>query len=592
MGIDRLTTMAFSIYSNKGAYALLLGSGISRAAHIPSAWEVENDLISKIATIKGVTSETDWHEWYKKEFGVEADYSSLLDTLTSKKTERVGLMRGFFEPTEEDREMGWKMPTVAHKAIAKLAKEGYVKVILTTNFDRLIEDALAAENVTYQVVLHESDLEKITPIIHSNVPTIVKINGDYIDCRFRNTTSELLSYPVELKDFLTRIFEDFGLITCGWSATWDKGLVEIIKQAKDSRYNSFLSYVGDKNDDIELLAISRNGEMLKIDSADTLFNEIYEQVSALERNVESKNLNKDIVLSRVKKYLESDQHSIDFTELIEKLGEEAYNKIQAIADYSSSLTKDTFQFFYNRHKEAVSTLLDVSVVVGRWGTPSQVGQIGDVIVKLCLRPLNNGIITAQDANYQHGIAATLLYNALGVSCVHYSNYQGLGAFVNLEVSAENFVTTLYRSCLLKVVGVDHLGRGTLNELIGANYYYPYSRIILDELRSVFGKVFKLNDDYETAFFKWEHLKSLLFGYEKCYFMNTFAVPIGDFIRYEDELRLRSRAGSPYCNFFDGADKLKEEWPPIKQGLFGGKYDNYKEVYDKAVEFYNNHRVAW
>lgn len=592
MGIDRLTTLAFSLYSNKGAYALLLGSGISRAAHIPSAWEVENVLISKMAAIKGVTDEADWHEWYKNEFGKVADYSSLLDSLTSKKTERVGLMRGFFEPTEEDREMEWKMPTVAHKAIAKLAKEGFVKVVLTTNFDRLLEDALAAENVTYQVVLHESDLEKITPIIHSNVPTIVKINGDYIDCRFRNTASELSSYPVELKGFLTRIFEDFGLITCGWSATWDKGLVEIIKQAKNSRYNSFLSYVGDKNDDIENLAISREGEALKIDSADTLFNEIYEQVSALERNAVSKNLNKDIVLSRVKKYLESDQHSIDFAELIEKLGEEAYNNIQAIANYSHPLSKDTFRFFFNRHKEVVSTLLDVAAVVGRWGTPSQVVQIGDVIVKLCLRPLNNGSITAQNANYQHGIAATLLYNALGVSCVHYSNYQGLSAFVNLEVPAENFVTTLYRSSLLKVVGVDHLGRGTLNELIGNSYYYPFSRIILDELRSVFGTIFKLNDDYETAFFKWEHLKSLLFGYEKCYFMNIFSVPTGDFIRYEEEQRLRSRDATPYINFFDSAEKLKDEWLPIKQGLFGGMYDNYKDVYGKAEEFYKNNRIAW
>ncbi len=103
MDIDRLTTLAFSLYSNKGAYALLLGSGISRSAHIPSAWEVESDLISKMAATKGVTNEADWHEWYKNEFGKEADYSSLLDALTSKKTERVGLMRGYFEPSEEDR---------------------------------------------------------------------------------------------------------------------------------------------------------------------------------------------------------------------------------------------------------------------------------------------------------------------------------------------------------------------------------------------------------------------------------------------------------------------------------------------------------
>ena len=45
MKIERLTTLAFSMYSNKGAYALLLGSGISRSAHIPTGWEIESCLI-------------------------------------------------------------------------------------------------------------------------------------------------------------------------------------------------------------------------------------------------------------------------------------------------------------------------------------------------------------------------------------------------------------------------------------------------------------------------------------------------------------------------------------------------------------------
>jgi hypothetical protein len=33
---DPLTQLAFSIYENKGVYALLVGSGLSRAAEIPT----------------------------------------------------------------------------------------------------------------------------------------------------------------------------------------------------------------------------------------------------------------------------------------------------------------------------------------------------------------------------------------------------------------------------------------------------------------------------------------------------------------------------------------------------------------------------
>ena len=49
---------------------------------------------------------------------------------------------------------------------------------------------------------------------HSSL-TIVKINGDYIDCRFRNTTEELDAYPPKLHEFSHRIFSESGLITCG-----------------------------------------------------------------------------------------------------------------------------------------------------------------------------------------------------------------------------------------------------------------------------------------------------------------------------------------------------------------------------------------
>lgn len=51
--LDPLTSLSFSVYSNKGVYALLLGSGVSRAAGIPTGWEIVADLIRKIAEVEG-----------------------------------------------------------------------------------------------------------------------------------------------------------------------------------------------------------------------------------------------------------------------------------------------------------------------------------------------------------------------------------------------------------------------------------------------------------------------------------------------------------------------------------------------------------
>jgi hypothetical protein len=48
-----MTSLVFSVYSGKGVYALLAGSGLSRAAEIPTGWEVTIDLARKVAGVQG-----------------------------------------------------------------------------------------------------------------------------------------------------------------------------------------------------------------------------------------------------------------------------------------------------------------------------------------------------------------------------------------------------------------------------------------------------------------------------------------------------------------------------------------------------------
>ncbi len=62
--------------------------------------------------------------------------------LEKLRPERNQLLKSYFEPTDEECERGFKLPTGAHKANAGLVASGYIKVILTTNFDHLLESAL------------------------------------------------------------------------------------------------------------------------------------------------------------------------------------------------------------------------------------------------------------------------------------------------------------------------------------------------------------------------------------------------------------------------------------------------------------------
>src|SRR5208282_2547101 len=113
-----------------------------------------------------------------------------------------------------------KMPMPAHKAVAELVSGGYVRVIVTTNFDRLLEQALQERGIAPTVISTADQAQGALPLVHTNC-TIIKVNGDYLDTRIKNTSSELGSYDQRIHTLLDRVFDEYGLIVCGWSATWD-----------------------------------------------------------------------------------------------------------------------------------------------------------------------------------------------------------------------------------------------------------------------------------------------------------------------------------------------------------------------------------
>ncbi len=77
--IDPQVSLAFAIHSNQGAYAALIGSGVSVSVGIPTGWQVTLDLISKIARLEVCYAGTDPAGWYLQRFGEEPDYGKLLD---------------------------------------------------------------------------------------------------------------------------------------------------------------------------------------------------------------------------------------------------------------------------------------------------------------------------------------------------------------------------------------------------------------------------------------------------------------------------------------------------------------------------------
>jgi hypothetical protein len=77
--IEPAVSLALTLESNPGAYACLLGSGVSATSGIPTKWGIVLDLIRRVARSLGENPGDDPVAWYRHRYGEEPDYSKLLN---------------------------------------------------------------------------------------------------------------------------------------------------------------------------------------------------------------------------------------------------------------------------------------------------------------------------------------------------------------------------------------------------------------------------------------------------------------------------------------------------------------------------------
>ena len=307
--IDPIISLAFSIHDGKGIYALLLGSGVSRAAGIPTGWEVVLDLIRKVAHLQGENCDPDPANWYRGKFGTYPDYPRLLEMIAGSPTERAHLLKTYFEPNEEEREQGLKTPTEAHKAIAELVANGHIRVIITTNIDRLLEQVLESRGVTPTVISTPDAAEGAIPLTHATC-SIIKVHGDYLDTRIKNTPEELAQFDERINALLNQIFDEFGLIICGWSAEWDTALRAALERCKTHRFTTYWASIGDDGQAAQRLIALRLAQRIQIRDADTFFRDLTEKVTALEEYTRPHPLSTKAAIARAKRYLLEERYQI------------------------------------------------------------------------------------------------------------------------------------------------------------------------------------------------------------------------------------------------------------------------------------------
>jgi SIR2-like domain len=566
--IEPMITLAFAVHGNPGVYALLLGSGVSRAAGIPTGWDVVVDLIEAVAALRGADTVGDAAAWYRVAYGGEPDYAELLGELAASPSERSRMLRGYFEPTEDEREQGLKLPTPAHRAIARLVAGGFIRVIVTTNFDRLLEAALEAEGVTPTVIATADAVEGALPLAHTAC-TVIKVHGDYLDARIKNTPDELASYDTRLDGLLNRVFDEYGLIVCGWSAEWDSALRDAIGRGKSHRFTTYWAARGDLGGVARDLLVARRGVHVPISDADSFFAELEEKVMALDELRAPHPASAQLAVATLKRYLAEDRHRIRLHDLV--LGE-VDRVVRETSDAAFPLTgvgaNEEMKPRLDRYEEICGTLVAMMAAGCYWGDPEH-RQLWVSALDRLVNRFSEWAGLEVWLNLRLYPAVLALYGG-GLGAIAAGKLETLEALLS-GVTVRG-IGNQQDPLVLKLAVPHVVKEEPLQPAEGNRWLTPASDRLTEKLREPLREYLPNESQYEDAFDTFEYLFALAYAEQRERNGRVWA-PAGSF----GWRQLRRGDASVLAKVAAEAEAAGGDWGLLQGRLFGGSPERFREI---------------
>ncbi|MFY4814620.1 SIR2 family protein [Haloarcula sp. AONF1] len=563
-------SLTFSVRNNPGRYALLLGSGVSTGAGVPTGWAVVEDLIRKLAAARKEDLEADPFDWYKEEYGEEAAYDDLIGELADSQEERRSLLEGYFEPTEEERDRDEKTPTMAHESIAWLIDNGYIDVVLTTNFDQLLEDALAEFGVKPVVITGPESARGAEPLAHQNA-VVMKVNGDYKETDIKNLATELDEYSEPMQELIDQVFKDYGLIVCGWSGKWDTRLRKSLKSCEAHRYSTYWSHHGELEEEAESLVSHRDAITIQNEGAAQFFSELKESVEALEGAESAAPLSREVARERVKKYLTREQHKIDLADLIKEEAEEA--SVEIFDEERFPLQDDSGEFIIkDRLKEygsVVGTLVVATMTCSYWGN-----QTANTGLKPTVRAMQHiGSTPSPENGYNSAIKllrrypATLVMYGVGMAALASENWNVIRKLL-LQTTVEVHRSSCQSQSEMKTKFALHPWR--ISDKLGSGFERERQERFIrsqmkNQLREPAMDFLSSSGAYEQSFEDFEAMADLAL-IERVESQDGEVRLMGTTYGRGTVLRLRKRL-----------DEQGEDWGPLRVGMFEGSADQARDL---------------
>jgi hypothetical protein len=383
--------------------------------------------------------------------------------------------------------------------------KGYVRIVLTTNFDTLLEQALAEVGVNATVIASADHVVGALPLVHAG-PTIVKLHGDYLDTRIRNTLGELSAYEPAIDGLLDQILDQFGLVVCGWSGEWDVALKAAIDRGPCRRFPTYWGSRGAPAPSAQALIDRRGARLVLIEGADEFFDALEQRVQAIEALHQPHPLSADIAVAMLKEYLPEERHRIRLHDLLTGEFNRTLDRLNGLHFAIHAWDPKEFPRQAYQYRAAAEPLLPLAFTAGMWGNEQQAYPWLQFITELAQR--RRGVGGATHLIELRSFPASLLLYAFCFGAVVGRRLPLIGKLVGNIADFGSDMRALGDALNIATVitDTDHFKLLTAY----ADKRLPGSELMADILRSVSKHELRASDAFDDAFARLE--MALAFGY--------------------------------------------------------------------------------
>ena len=245
-----------------------------------------------------------------------------------------------------------------------------------------------------------------------------------------------------------------------------------------------------------------------------------------------------------------------------------------------SLTNEAFASRVTSYEAAIADLATMAVLMGRWCTPAQLPILEKT---LCRFAEGDKGSSGTSLWLRLGWYPTLyLMYAAGVAALSSNNYSALASILTTPVHADPSSSSELQP--LTVVVIKELTEivDQFKRLPGHDrHYVPRSEYLRIRQQPLLEDLLFLGRTYDRHFDRFEIFLALTYADAK----EIDWGPPGRFA-----WKRRSTSMSPYVELMEEAQRMGDDWPPIKAGLFRNSTQRFLEVADQYKKLLD--KISW